>query len=67
VAAVSYGTDELVEGRVRTLDEELGRIDAVKASDIKRVARSLFTNARLNLSVIGPFKDKEKFAKILKI
>ncbi len=66
-AAVSYGTDELLEGEVRTLDEELKRIDAATAEDIKRVAQFFFTNSKLNLAVIGPFKDSERFAKLLKL
>ena len=65
--ALSYGSDELLEGRVRTLDEYLREIDAVAAYDVQRVAKFLFTNNKLNLAVIGPFKDPEKFAKILKI
>ncbi|KKR64629.1 MAG: Peptidase M16 domain protein [Candidatus Curtissbacteria bacterium GW2011_GWA1_40_47] len=65
--AISYGSDELMEGKVRTLDEYLKKIDAVTAKDIQRVAKSLFVNSKLNLAVIGPFEDEEKFEKILKI
>lgn len=67
VVAVSYGADELLEGKVRTLDEELARVDEVRAEDILRVAQFLFTNSKLNLAVIGPFKDSERFKKILKV
>ncbi|MBI2327906.1 insulinase family protein [Candidatus Curtissbacteria bacterium] len=65
--AFAYGTDELLEGRVRTLDEYLGKIDAVGIEDVAGVAKFLFSNNKLNLAVIGPFKDEEKFKKILKI
>ena len=65
--AFSFGSDELLEGRVRTLDEYLARIDEVKSEDVLRVAQFLITNSKLNLAVIGPFKDKEPFKKILKI
>jgi len=65
--AVSYGSDELLEGKVRTLDEELKRVDEVKAEDILRVAQFLFTASKLNLAVIGPFKDRTRFEKILRI
>ena len=65
--AISYGSDELMEGKIRTLDEYLKKIDEVNASDIQRVAKSLFVNSKLNLAVIGPFKDKTRFEKILKI
>lgn len=66
-AALSYGSDELLEGKVRTLDEYLKRVDEVRAEDILRVAQFMVTNSNLNLSVIGPFKDSQRFAKILKV
>jgi len=66
-AALSFGSDEILEGKVRTLDEYLKRIDEVEAGDILRVAKFLFTNSKLNLAVIGPFKDPAKFEKILRI
>lgn len=66
-AAVLYGSDELLEGEVRTLDDELKEIDAVTSEELLRVAQFLFTNSKLNLAVIGPFKDSERFAKLLKV
>jgi len=42
-------------------------IDKITAVDIRRVARQIFGNQKLNLAIIGPFKDKEKFESILKI
>ena len=65
--ALSYGYDELMEERIRTNKEVLKEIDEVEADDVQRVARFLFTNSKLNLAVIGPFKDQERFEKILKI
>ena len=65
--ALSYGSDELLEERIRTLDEYIKRIDEVKAEDVLRVARFLVANSKLNLAIIGPFKNPAKFEKILKI
>ena len=65
--ANAYGSDELLEGSIRTQEEVLTKIDAVKAEDVLRVAKFLFTNSKLNLAVIGPFKNPEKFEKILKV
>lgn len=65
--ALAYGTDDLLEGRVRPLDEYLKRIDEVDAQDILRVAQFLFTGSKLNLAVIGPFRDPKRFEKILKV
>jgi predicted Zn-dependent peptidase len=37
----------------------------VTKKDIQGVAEELFTKGNLHLAIIGPFKDKQKFAKIL--
>lgn len=66
-SAMAYGSDELLEGRVRTLDEYLQRIDEVAAEDVLRVAQFLVSGNKLNLAVIGPFKDGERFLKELRI
>ncbi|MBI3283107.1 insulinase family protein [Candidatus Curtissbacteria bacterium] len=65
--ALGYGTDELFEKRIRSLDEYLKLIDEVKAEDVLRVAQFLVSNSNLNLAVIGPFKESERFAKMLKV
>lgn len=65
--ALSYGSDELMEGRVRPLAEYLKRIDEVTAEDILRVAQFMINSHTLNLAVIGPFKDSLRFSKLLKI
>lgn len=65
--ASTFGIDELMEGRVRTLEEFLKKIDEVEAQGIQRVAKQLFVGSKLNLAVIGPFKDQTRFEKILKL
>ena len=66
-AAFSYGTDEILEGRMRSLDEYLRKIEAVESEDVLRVAKFLIDNSKLNLAVVGPFKNTASFEKILKI
>ena len=65
--ALTYGSDELLEGRIRGIDEYLKKIDEVTAEDILRLAEFLVDPKLLNLAVIGPFKDSSRFAKILKV
>jgi predicted Zn-dependent peptidase len=45
---------ELLLGEVRTIDEELARVDAVTASDIRRVAGEVLS-APIQMAIIGPF------------
>lgn len=62
-----YGTQELLEGKLRTPKKILEAIDRVRVEDVIRVAREFFSNRRLNLAIIGPFPDGGKFEKILKL
>ena len=56
---------EVLEGRVREPDEVLAGIDAVTIDDVQRVAREIVRENRLNLAVIGPFDEPERFEKLL--
>jgi len=62
-----YAFQELLENRILTLDEKFAKIEEVTADDIQRVARDIFRPEKLNLALIGPFKDKEKFQRLLKL
>ncbi len=64
-----YGSQEVMGRDLLTPEEKMKMIDKVSIDDIKKVAEDIFVNAKLNLSVIGPFEEseKEKLAKILKM
>ncbi len=64
--AGTYATQEILEHKLQSVDETLDKIDAVSAAQIQSVARELFVNKKLNLAVIGPFKDSKRFEKLLK-
>lgn len=63
--AQAYAGPVLFEGRVLTPEEELAKIKAVTAEEIKTIAGEIFRDDRLNLALIGPFKDSEPFKKLL--
>jgi len=50
-----------------TLEEKCAKIDQVKAIQIKDLAREIFQPNKLNLALIGPHQEKQKFEKLLKI
>ena len=56
---------EVLENRVAEPDEALRGLDAVTADDVQRVARDLVGRNGLNLAVIGPFDDAERFERLL--
>jgi len=60
-----YGIQEILENRFFTPEQLYDRIENVKVADIQRVAREMFQPKNLNLIVLGPFKDKQRFQKLL--
>jgi predicted Zn-dependent peptidase len=61
-----YGTSELMRNEMKTLDEKIKAINAVTISDIQKMAQKIFVTKHLNLAIIGPYKEKKVFEKILK-
>jgi predicted Zn-dependent peptidase len=66
-AWASYlGIQEVLTKRILTPEEECAMIDKVTAEDILRISREIFRPEKLNLALIGPFKDKTKFQRLLR-
>ena len=64
--AILFGLrSEVLEGKLREPDEVLAGFDAVTVEDIQRVAEDIIRDDRLNLAVIGPFEDADRFEKLL--
>lgn len=61
-----YGGQELLKQKIRSLEQKANEIRKVTAKEVKSLARNLFQDKKLNLALIGPFKDKSKFLKKLK-
>lgn len=62
-----YGFQELLTNKILTLEQKFAKIEAVTANDIQRVAKDIFRPEKLNLALIGPFKNKQRFEKLLKL
>jgi predicted Zn-dependent peptidase len=58
---------ELMTGHILTPKEKFDKINAVTTQDIRRIARDIFTPDKLNLALIGPFKNKRIFERLLNI
>jgi predicted Zn-dependent peptidase len=61
-----FGGQELLKGEILTPKEKIAKIKQVTALDLQRVANQTFKEDRLNLALIGPFKDSKKLLKSLK-
>ncbi|MBI2405429.1 insulinase family protein [Candidatus Microgenomates bacterium] len=62
-----FGAFELLEGKVVTPTEVQKKIDAVTVRDIMEVVDAFFNAERLNLALISPYNDGEKFKRLLVI
>ncbi len=60
-----FGTQEILLNKVVTPEESMAKIDRVTAREIEKVARDLFVNQKLNLAIIGPYKEADRFKNLL--
>ncbi len=63
--ATYYGGQEILQTPIETPEELQKKIYGVKAEEIMDVARFMFTNEKLNLALIGPYKDSTAFSEML--
>lgn len=60
-----YGSQEVLEHKMMSPEEVIQKTQAVTAEQIQSVARDIVKNEGLNLAIIGPFKEKDRFEKLL--
>jgi len=53
--------------KILTPENYYAKIKKVSAADIRRVAKEIFVKQKLNLAIIGPYKEKAEFEKMLKL
>ena len=58
---------EILLDKISSPKEHFAKIDKITASDIQETAQDIFINQKLNLAIIGEYKDKKKFERILKL
>ena len=61
------GMQEILTNKILTPEEKFAKIDSVTAEDIQKIAKDIFRPEKLNLALIGPFGNKKKFEKLLKL
>ncbi len=60
-----FGKQELFYQKLMTPEEKLKLYMEVKLSDIAGAAKRIFNFKKINLALIGPFKEKKEFEKLL--
>jgi predicted Zn-dependent peptidase len=64
--AFFYGGQEVTEKKILSPKEICAEIDKVSSTDVLDAAQDIFRPEKLNLALIGPFKDKDKLKRALK-
>jgi predicted Zn-dependent peptidase len=62
--ALWYGRKQLLQGETETPLEVFNKIDKVSLDDVRRVAKRIIVQQKINLAMIGPVEDKG-FLKII--
>ena len=59
------GGQEILLGRIKSVDEMVAIIESVSTADIKRVSNDLFRSSRLNLAAVGPDLKENRLRELL--
>ena len=62
-----YASQEILKKKILTPEEIFKKIDKISQADVLKVANDIFQPEKLNLALIGPFEDKAKFQRLLKL
>ncbi|MCB9805714.1 insulinase family protein [Candidatus Nomurabacteria bacterium] len=62
-----YGFQELQHEEIKNPKDKIRKLKEVTSKDVQKVIQEIVKNDRLNLALIGPFKENKKFKKILKV
>ncbi|HHD92477.1 MAG TPA: insulinase family protein [Candidatus Portnoybacteria bacterium] len=56
---------EVLKNKILTPKQLSQKISKITLTDVKKMSREIFSPNRLNLAIIGPFKEKKPFEKLL--
>jgi predicted Zn-dependent peptidase len=62
-----YGGEEILKREIKTPGQKAKEIRKVTRGQIQKLAADIFKINKLNLALIGPFKDRKPFIKLLKL
>ena len=62
-----YARQAIFRDRILTLKDFIKNIDKISTKDVKRAGEEIFHDQSLNLALIGPFRDKNRFTQKLKL
>jgi predicted Zn-dependent peptidase len=61
------GSQEVLTGRILSVDQVLSIVDAINADEIRELAQMLLVSSQLRLAVVGPIAKEEPLEELLKL
>ncbi len=61
-----YGKQFILTNKILTAEQKIEKIFAVTKKQVEKVAKDIIKIEKFNLAMIGPFKDKKEFLKLIK-
>lgn len=61
------GGQEILTGRILSVDELTSIIDTITANELKQIAQELLVGSRLRLAVVGPVDNNDSLVALLKL
>ena len=61
------GAQEILTGRILSVDEVISMIHAINLDELRQVARELIVDHRLHLALVGPVSHPKALEKLLKL
>lgn len=58
---------DVLKGEVESPEEFIEKIRKVTSEDVQRIAKEIFVNDKLNMAIVGKYKDPEPFKKYFKV
>jgi predicted Zn-dependent peptidase len=61
------GAQEILTGKIMTVDEMVAIVDAITVEDIREIAREVIIGGKLRVAVVGPITQDEPLEELLKL
>lgn len=62
-----YGREFILTDKMLTPDQKISKILAVTRKEVNQVAKEIFDKSKLNFAMVSPFKDKNKYLKLINL
>jgi len=62
-----FGSQEIFKEKIKTPKEMEREIEKITSSDVSKIAKEIIQNKKLNMAIVGRYKDDSQFKNILKV